>query len=210
MPGMAGAPAARPPMAGSSVPQAGRTDHAMAGMDHTNRAASQAMTTSPPPPEPAAAAARPGQAAATLRADEIDGPATTSLREAARSAAMAEEMAGGGHGMVHGIYRQIDAGRDDVTPPPEGGPEGHQAAPSSQPQPSAGSHHMHPAPASPRPQSSPRADEKGGGSPAPGGHHHRQAKPQAKPSPSPDPHRMHSMPASPRPTPTPQPEEVRR
>ena len=80
--------------------------HAMAGMDH-------AMPS--PKPEPVSQTATPGQLAATLRGSEIDAPAPTSVDDAARSAAMAKEMADG-HAMSHGSYRQLDAGRDDVRP----------------------------------------------------------------------------------------------
>jgi hypothetical protein len=198
MPGMGNASGAHP-AAGAASSMPGMEHPTMPGMDHTNMNMA-------PSPEPATAAARPGQTAATLQPNELDRPPTTSLREAARAAAMAEEMAAGGHGMVHGTYRQIDAGSDDVTPPPEGRHEGHPAAPPSQAPPSAGSQHMHSAPTSPRPESSPRADEKDVGSSPPGGHEHGQTRPRGQPSHSPDPHRMHSMPPSPQPTPSPRPE----
>ena len=181
MPGMGTAPGARP-ASGTGSSMAGMNHSTMPGMDHTNMAAAQGMNMAPPAPEAPTAAARPGQTAATLQPTELDQPPTTSVREAARAAAMAEEMASGGHGMMHGTYRQIDAGRDDVTPSSGAEHEGHQAVPVSPPHPGAGAHRDHSAPVSPRPES-PRA------------------------SPSPDPHRMHSMPPSPRPTPTPRPEE---
>jgi len=80
----------------------------------------------PPVPEPSAASAQPGQPAATLRADEIDAPAETSLRDAERAAAMSKEMAGR-HGMEHGTpYRQLDAGRDSASPTPRPSPHRHQ------------------------------------------------------------------------------------
>ena len=205
MPGMGAAPGAHP-AAGAGSSMAGMDHSTIPGMDHTNMAATQGLKMAPPAPEPPTAAARPGQTAATLRPTELDQPPTTSLREAAHAAAMAEEMAGGGHGMMHGTYRQIDAGRDEVTPSSGAEHEGHQAAPGSPPPPGAGSHRDHSAPASPRPEP-PRADEKGAATPPPGGHEHGQAPTRAQPSPSPAPHRMHSMPPSPRPTPTPRPEE---
>ena len=116
MPGMGTAPGAHP-AAGAGSSMAGMDHSRMPGMDHTNMAATQGLKMAPPAPEPPTAAARPGQTAATLRPTELDQPPTTSLREAARAAAMAEEMAGGGHGMMHGTYRQIDAGREDSMPP---------------------------------------------------------------------------------------------
>jgi hypothetical protein len=82
----------------------------------------------------------PGQPAETLRPDPLDSPAPTSLEEAQRSAAMAEEMSGaGGHGGHDGhgghgggTYRHVDAGR---------GPGAHQG---SEPQaPGAESQHPH-------------------------------------------------------------------
>jgi hypothetical protein len=90
-------------------------DSRPAGMDHAAMGHGQQMP--PPAPEPAAAVARPGQPAATLRPDEIDSPASTSVRDAERSAELAKEMAGG-HAMQHGApYKQIDAGRDSGTQP---------------------------------------------------------------------------------------------
>jgi uncharacterized protein involved in copper resistance len=94
-----------------------------AGMDHSktvpidHAAMGHGMPMPPSAPEPAATSAQPGQPGATLRADAIDGPATTSLRDAERSEAMAKVMAGG-HGVRHGApYRQLDAGRDPETSP---------------------------------------------------------------------------------------------
>jgi hypothetical protein len=81
---------------------------------------------SPPAPEPSAASAEPGQPAATLRADELDAPAGTSLRDAERAAAMSKEMAGR-HGMGHGTpYRHLDAGREGASPTPKPSPHRHQ------------------------------------------------------------------------------------
>jgi hypothetical protein len=66
----------------------------------------------PAPLAPAPVAVPPGQPAATLRPDPLDAPAATSLAAAQSSAAMAQEMAGGGHGgHSAGNYRQVDAGR---------------------------------------------------------------------------------------------------
>jgi len=89
----------------------------------------------PPRPEPASATAMPGQPAATLRTDALDGPASTSSGDAARSAAIAAEVTSGGHAMSHGTYTQTDAGRDSVAPAPGAGHEGHQAAPRPSPSP---------------------------------------------------------------------------
>lgn len=149
MPGMGGAPAARPGAKGTGSSMAGMDHASVPGMDHARTpsmdhakmghspAMSQPAPVPPPPvPEQPVAVAEPGQPAATLRPDEIDSPALTAVREAARAAEMAMQMAGGGHGMQHGTYRQIDAGRDDATPPREEGHEGHQVAPSPRPTPS--------------------------------------------------------------------------
>jgi hypothetical protein len=190
MPGMGGAPAARPGATGAGSSMPGMDHSRMPGMDHSNMAQSPTMGQPPPLPERPVAVAAPGQPAATLRPDEIDSPAPTAIREAERAAAMAMEMAGeGGHGMQHGVYRQIDAGREDVTPPPQGGHEGHQVTPPP-PALSADPHGAHAAPR-PAPQTAP---------------------------PTPDPHSMHAAPASPkpaakpspRPTPSPRPKEDHR
>src|SRR5207244_575384 len=114
---------------------------------------------------------------------EIDAPAPTAIGDAARAAAMAQEMSGG-HGMQHGTYRQIDAGRDTVTPKRDEGHEGHAAAP-QQAAPKADPHRMHSPPA------------------APSAKQDRTPPAGARRSPSPDPHNMHAAPASPRPSPTP-------
>lgn len=108
------------PMDHSSMPgvkhSGTRTDHSkMPGMIHP--APSPPAPMPPPPPEPPAAAAKPGQPAATLSPDPIDQPAPTAVADAARAAAMAAEMAAGAHGMSHGTYRQIDAGRGQAAPP---------------------------------------------------------------------------------------------
>jgi hypothetical protein len=175
MPGMGSAAGARP------APP--RMDHSrMPGMDHSTMAGRPGMATAPPTPERPAVVAAPGQPATTLRPDEIDSPAPTAVREAARSAEMAMQMPGGGHGVQHGTYRQIDAGRDDVTPPPQSSHEGHQAAPP--PPPSADPHQMHAAPAGPRP-----VPQTARPTPDPHGRHAAPAspKPAAKPSPRPTP-----------------------
>jgi len=220
VPGTRGGSAARPAGAGSSMagmghsrmPGMGTTSGArpapagagssMAGMDHSTMAQRPGATAAPPLPDRPVAVATPGQPAATLRPDDVDSPVPTAIREAARSAEMAMQMAGGGHGMQHGTYRQIDAGREDVTPAPQGGHEGHQAAPPP-PSSSADPHGMHTAPARPvtqPPASAPR----------------NPRDPQAAPS-TPDPHAMHAAPPpkpaakpSPRPTPAPRPKEDNR
>jgi len=73
-----------------------------------------------PPAVAAPVAASPGQPARTLSSDPLDSPAATSVLDAQRSAAMAEEMSGGTSGMSGmngmgghetGTYRQVDAGR---------------------------------------------------------------------------------------------------
>ena len=122
-----------------------------------------------------AATASPEPLAATLRPDPLDMPEPTALREAARAAEIAQQMAGGGHGMSHGTYRQIDAGREDIAPAPSGH-EGHQMTPAPPPPSSADPHAGHSAPAT-----------------------------QAAPAPSADPHAGHAKPAAPRPNPTPSP-----
>jgi hypothetical protein len=86
----------------------GGMDHSkMEGMDHSGMAMGVDHS------EPVSVAASSGQPAATLNPDALDAPAATSVADAQRSAAMAEEMKDmgghGGHGS--GTYRQIDAGR---------------------------------------------------------------------------------------------------
>jgi hypothetical protein len=108
--------------------------------------------------DPPAATSRATRPAVTLEGDALDGAAPPSVAEAARSAAMAREMAAAGHaghGMAHGTYRQTDAGREDVMPSSD--PRaGH--APPPQPAPATGhdGHRGHHAPASPAPSPSPR------------------------------------------------------
>jgi hypothetical protein len=84
----------------------------------------------------APAAVPPGQPAKTLSPDPLDAPAATSVEDAQRSAAMAEEMSGGGGHGGHGghgasTYRQVDAGR---------GPEAHEG---SEPQTPGHDSHQH-------------------------------------------------------------------
>ena len=197
MPGMTPAVGAKPQagaMAGMDhtnmpgmKPAAGATPApggAMGGMNHSNM---PGMSMAPPVPEPAAAIAQPGQPAATLRPGDLDGPAPTSVREAARSAEMAQSMASGGHGMAHGTYSQTDAGRDDVAPsggsmsPAHGG-----HAPGTPP--AADPHQMHAVPV-PRPTPSPAATP--------------TTTRFTRPRPTADPHAGHGQPASPRPQPSP-------
>ena len=128
MPGMK--PANGAPPAGGS----------MAGMDHSNM---PGMKMSPPLPETPAGSAQPGQPAATLSIGDLDAPAPTSVRDAARSAELAQGMAGGGHDMTHGTYSHTDAGRTATTAPP----------------PEAMDHSKHGQPAPPHPRPSPGAKE---------------------------------------------------
>jgi hypothetical protein len=185
MPGMAGTQAA-PPGTGSARPQphAGHANAPTAGTDHSNmpgmdhsRMAQRTGGAAPPVPDRPAATASPEQLVATLRPDPLDVPEPTAIREAARAAEIAQQMAGG-HGMAHGTYRQIDAGREDVTPTPSGH-EGHQMTPAPPPPSSADPHAGHSAPTT--------------------------APAQAAPAPSADPHAGHAKPAAPRPNPTPSP-----
>jgi hypothetical protein len=76
-----------------------------AGMEHRRQPAA--------PGAPRPAPVPPGQPAATLRPDDLDAPAATSLIDAQRAAEKAREMAGGGGHGGHGAgtYRQRDAGR---------------------------------------------------------------------------------------------------
>ena len=59
----------------------------------------------------------PARPAAVLQPDALDAPAQTSVEDAARAAAMAEQMAGGAHHMSHGSYTHVDAGRVPATSP---------------------------------------------------------------------------------------------
>ena len=119
--------AAQPPAGGS-----GHDDHAGHGaMQHGSPAAGSpagtAPTAAPSHPEKRAAVTTratrtppgpvpSGQPAETLRADALDVPAATAVRDAQRSAEIAEEMRGGGgaHGGHAGhasTYVHVDAGR---------------------------------------------------------------------------------------------------
>jgi hypothetical protein len=132
---------------------AGPTEPAasMAGMDHS---AMGAMTAPPPRPEPGAASAAPGQPALTLRPDELDRPAPTSLEDAKRAESMNAEMAGGHGHMGHGTYRHLDAGREVA---PAGGHESHQT-PKARPSPKSDpkGHEGHQPPSQPPPSESGR------------------------------------------------------
>jgi hypothetical protein len=144
-PGHARAPQANAPTT--------RMDHAsMPGMDHSAMVQPSAGT-APPIPERPAAVASPEQLVDTLRPNALDVPEPTAVREAARAAEIAQQMAGG-HGMSHGTYRQIDAGRDDVAPTPSGH-EGHQMTPAAPTATSADPHAGHARPAAPRPSPTP-------------------------------------------------------
>lgn len=166
----------------SAMGHGSSTPSTMKGMDHSamGHQAGMPTTMTPPKPEPATATATSQQPRGTLRPDANDGPAATSISDAERSAAMAAEMAGGGHGMQHGTYKQTDAGRESLMP---------QAPQQPQPSPTADPHRMHGAPA-PRPTPPPLTGHQGH-TPAP-------PQPKSKPSPTPDPHLQHG--ASPSPT----------
>jgi hypothetical protein len=104
------------PAAGNAHSNMTETRHSKpAATDHAAMGHGEPMP--PPAPEPATASAQPGQPAATLRVDELDGPAPTARRDAERAQAMAKELANG-HAMQHGSpYRQLDAGRDPAASP---------------------------------------------------------------------------------------------
>jgi hypothetical protein len=144
----------------------------MAGMDHSNM---RGMATALPIPEKPAVSAQPGQPEATLRPGDLDRPAPTSLRDAARAAAMTQEMAGVHRGMVHGTYSQTDAGRDEV---PVTSPKGKDRGGSASPQGHAAQtgHESHGAVATP---AQPVAPDPHAG--------HRTPAPQPTPTPSPSP-----------------------
>jgi hypothetical protein len=165
------------------------TAHTHAGLGHDMAAMVQpsqtSQTTAPAAltPELPAAVAQPGQPSTVLRPDSLDTPAPTAVMDATRAA----EMAGGGHAMSHGTYRQVDAGRDVVRPPPAtSGHEGHQMAPST---------------GSP---SSPSRAKPAGPSAAPTPTRQQESGRPASPTPAADPHQKHAMP-SPRPHPSPSP-----
>ena len=139
-PGMAGMDHSKMPgmKAGAlPIPAKPGMDHSnMAGMDHSKMSGMAGMEMPPPRPEPLSATATPGQPAATLRPDDIDRPSPSALEDAARSAAMAAEMAGGAHSMSHGAYQHVDADRvSDISAP------GSKQAPKPKPSPTPHSHH---------------------------------------------------------------------
>jgi hypothetical protein len=93
-------------------------------------------------------------AAARLEPDALDRALPTSVQEANRAAEMARTMAG--HAMGHGVYRQKDAGREDV---PVTSPPAHlrqNSAPATPVDPHAG-HQMAPQP-EPSPSPSPKVN----------------------------------------------------
>jgi hypothetical protein len=95
---------------------------AHAGMDHSRMAGMQDGTSAPSRiVEALSAIAKPGAPSATLAADPLDRAPATSIADAARSAATAAEMSGGGHAMSHGTYTHVDAGRD-AKPSPKPSP----------------------------------------------------------------------------------------
>lgn len=135
MPGMKTAPRGATP----ASPMTGM-DHSK--MDHSSMPGMAGMAMTPPRPEPASATAHPGQPAATLRTDAIDGPAPTAVAEAARAAATVTA----GHAMAHGTYSHTDAGRAGAAPQPR-------------PSPAADPHHGHGTRPSPVPSPPPRPEE---------------------------------------------------
>jgi hypothetical protein len=150
-PAQSGASSATGHMDHSAMAGRPRAD-AMAGMQHAPTTGASSMpamqhgTMTSPLPEPPARVAAPAEPARTLQPDPLDMPAPTAVEEAARAAAIANEMAGG-HAMSHGTYRQIDAGRDPgTTAQPHPSPEPHL-------------HHQPSAPASPSPRPSPTPKE---------------------------------------------------
>jgi hypothetical protein len=80
----------------------------MKGMDRSG------MEMSPVVPQPKALQAKPGETAATLRADPLDAPAASSVTSAQQSAEMNRKMASGEGRMTMsmGSYVQHDAGRE--------------------------------------------------------------------------------------------------
>jgi hypothetical protein len=121
-------------MAGMKMGGKGHSGMAMEGMGHSGMAMGGKNPSDGPPMVAAPVAALPGQPARTLSSDPLDSPATTSVLDARRSAAMAAEMSGGMSGMG-GTYRQVDAGRgpgsDDGSEKqiPGAGPHQHGQAP---------------------------------------------------------------------------------
>ena len=120
-----------------------------------------------------------------LQPDALDAAAPTSVEDAARAAAMAEQMAAHAHHMNHGSYSHVDAGRVPATSPVP------RQSPAPPPAPAHGEHGVAPA-TTPQPPPVPAAAPAA----APEGHQHHMHHPSpARPSPSPSP--------SPRPTPKP-------
>jgi hypothetical protein len=110
----------------------------MEGMDHSGMSMGGKNPSSGPPAVAAPLTASPGQPARTLTSDPLDAPAASSVLDAQRSAAMAQEMSGGMSGMEGhggGTYRQLDAGRDPgahgQAPPPPGQEPEHSHPPAS-------------------------------------------------------------------------------
>lgn len=98
-------------------PQPGHAGHVTTSQPQaqpapTDAHAGHTMTTQPAAPPALSAQAVRGQAGSTLQTDPLDAPAATSVSDANRARAMADEMATGGHAM-HGTtrYQQVDAGR---------------------------------------------------------------------------------------------------
>ena len=137
MPGMKAGALPIPAKPGTDHSNMASMDHSnMAGMDHSKMSGMAGMEMPPPRPEPLSATATPGQPAATLRPDDIDRPSPSALEDAARSAAMAAEMAGGAHGMSHSPYQHVDADRVSDMPA-----SGSKQAPKPKPSPTPHSHH---------------------------------------------------------------------
>ena len=137
VPGMTAGALPIPAKPGTDPSNTAGMDHSnMAGMDHSKMSGMAGMEMPPPRPEPLSATATPGQPAATLRPDDIDRPSPSALEEAARSAAMAAEMAGGAHSMSHSPYQHVDADRVSDMPA-----SGSKQAPKPKPSPTPHSHH---------------------------------------------------------------------
>jgi hypothetical protein len=126
--------------------------------------------------------------AAVLQPDAFDAPAVTSVEDAARAAAMSEQMAGGHH-RSHGSYTHVDAGRVPATSPVQ------RQSSAPPPTPSQSGHAGHDETPAVRPdqKQAPRTSP----AVAPADSHHMHHSPAAKPSPSP----------SPTPRPSPKPKE---
>jgi hypothetical protein len=94
------------------------TGAAMSGTGTTDEHAHHAgMAMGPAAVEPSSASAAPGQAAATLRPDPLDAPASTAVEEAAKATHLADGMSSEGHHMSHGAYSHVDAGRVEASTP---------------------------------------------------------------------------------------------